>query len=153
MALRAIVSKKEDTLRKICKPVENFDKKLWVLLDDMAETMYASKGYGLAAPQVGMLRRAVTIDVGEGLIELINPEIIGADGEQRDIEGCLSCPGVWGFVTRPLNCTVKAQDRNGNRVVKVLSGLICRCACHETVHLVGKLFIDIAVEMVELEGE
>ena len=153
MALRAIVSKKEDTLRKICKPVENFDKKLWVLLDDMAETMYASKGYGLAAPQVGMLRRAVTIDVGEGLIELINPEIIGADGEQRDIEGCLSCPGEWGFVTRPLNCTVKAQDRNGNWFEKELTGLFCRCACHEADHLEGKLFIDIADEMVELEEE
>jgi len=153
MALRAIVSKKEDTLRKICKPVEVFNEKLWTLLDDMAETMYKSKGYGLAAPQVGILRRIVTIDVGEGLLEVINPTISNFSGEQRDIEGCLSCPGEYGYVTRPLNCTIKAQDRNGEWYEKDLTELFCRCACHETDHLNGKLFLDIVEEMVEFDDE
>lgn len=153
MALRAIVNKSEDTLRKKCKPVEAFDKKLWTLLDDMAETMYAANGLGLAAPQVGILRRVAVIDVGEGLIELINPEIINTSGEQRDVEGCLSCPDEYGFVTRPMDCTIKAQDRNGNWYEKDVSGLFCRCACHETDHLDGQLFLDIVEEMVEVEDE
>ena len=153
MALRAIVNKSEDTLRKKCKPVEAFDKKLWTLLDDMAETMYAANGLGLAAPQVGILRRVAVIDVGEGLIELINPEIINTSGEQRDVEGCLSCPDEYGFVTRPMDCTIKAQDRNGNWYEKDVSGLFCRCACHETDHLDGQLFLDIVEEMIEVEDE
>lgn len=151
MALRAIISKKEDTLRKKCKPVEVFDKKLWTLLDDMAETLYASHGYGLAAPQVGIIRRIFVMDVGDGLIEAINPVVLKTSGEQRDVEGCLSCPGEWGYVTRPLNCTLKAQDRNGNWFEKELTEMGCRCTCHENDHLDGKLFLDIVEEMVEID--
>ena len=114
MALRAIVTKNQDIIRKKCKPVEIFDQKLWTLLDDMAETMYVSNGYGLAAPQVGIIRRLFIMDVGDGLIEAINPTVYNTSGEQRDPEGCLSCPGEYGYVTRPMNCTLKAQDRNGN---------------------------------------
>lgn len=153
MALRTIVLKNEDLIRKKCKLVENFDQKLWTLLDDMAETMYESRGYGLAAPQIGILRRIAVIDVGEGKIELINPVIVKSSGTQRDVEGCLSCPGEFGFVTRPLNCTVKAQDRHGDFYEKDLSALFCRCACHEIDHLDGKLFLDIVEEMVEFEEE
>jgi len=153
MAFRKIVTKEDSVLRKICKPVEVFDKKLWTILDDMAETMYEANGLGLAAPQVGILRRFAIIDVGEELIELINPVIIKIDGEQRDVEGCLSCPTEYGYVTRPMNCTVKAQDRNGEWYEKDLTGLFCRCACHETDHLDGKLFLDIVEEMVEVDEE
>ena len=153
MALRAIVTKKQDVLRKKCKPVQVFDEKLWSLLDDMAETMYAANGLGLAAPQVGYLRRLAIIDVGDGLIEAINPVILNTSGTQRDPEGCLSCPGEYGYVTRPLSCTLKAQDRNGNWFEKDLTELACRCACHETDHLEGRLFLDIADEMIENEDE
>lgn len=153
MALRKVVTKEDDTLRKVCKPVEVFDKKLWTLLDDMAETMYESNGLGLAGPQVGILRRLAVIDVGDGLIELINPTINKTSGEQRDVEGCLSCPNEYGYVTRPLNCTLKAQDRNGEWYEKELTELFCRCACHETDHLDGKLFLDIADEMVDVEED
>ncbi len=148
MALRAIVSKHEDTLRKKCRPVEIFDQKLHTLLDDMAETMYAANGLGLAAPQVGILRRVFIMDVGDELIEAINPTIYGTSGKNRDVEGCLSCPDEWGYVTRPLNCTLKAQDRNGNWFIKDLTEMACRCACHESDHLDGKLFLDIVEEMV-----
>ncbi|MDE5858796.1 MAG: peptide deformylase, partial [Oscillospiraceae bacterium] len=116
MALRKIVLRTDDVLRKKCKPVEVFDKKLGILLDDMAETMYKANGVGLAAPQVGILRRAVVVDVGDGIIELVNPEIIKAKGSQRGIEGCLSCPDEWGYVVRPMEIVVKAQDRNGDHI-------------------------------------
>lgn len=149
MALRNIVLKSDDVLRKRCKNVEIFDEKLGILLDDMAETMYKSNGVGLAAPQVGILRRAVVVDVGEGLLELINPEIIKSKGTQRDIEGCLSCPNEWGYVVRPLEITVKAQDRNGNEFKLKLKEFFARAVCHELDHLEGKLFIDIADEMVD----
>lgn len=153
MALRPIVSKKEDTLRKKCKPVEVFDKKLWTLLDDMAQTMKAANGFGLAAPQVGILRRVIVMDVGEGLVEAVNPVLFNLSGEQRGPEGCLSCPGEYGYVTRPMNCTIKAQDRKGKWFEKDLTGIFCRCACHETDHLDGKLFLDIVEEMLEPEDE
>ncbi len=154
MALRAIVTKNDDLIRKVCRPVEKFDEKLWTLLDDMAQTMYQANGYGLAAPQVGKLRRLAVIDVGEGLIELINPVITEiSDETQRGPEGCLSCPGEYGYVTRPLRCKVKAQDRNGNWFEKELSELFCRCACHELDHLDGRLFLDIVDEMLELDDE
>ena len=152
MALRGIVTKNEDVLRKRSKVVTAFDEKLCKLIDDMKETMYTAKGYGLAAPQVGYLKRVVVIDVGDGLIEAINPEISDFEGTQRDVEGCLSCPGEYGFVERPLKCILKAQDREGNWYEKEMTGLACRCACHETDHLEGVLFLDKVDEMVEIQG-
>lgn len=148
MALRKIVNKSEDILRKKCKPVVNFDEKLGILLDDMAETMYKANGVGLAAPQVGILRRAVVVDVGEGLLELINPEIVKSKGSQRGIEGCLSCPDDWGYVVRPNEIVVKGQDRTGKFIQLKLKEFFARAVCHELDHLDGQLFIDIADEMV-----
>ena len=137
MAIRKILTKEDEILNTVCKPVEKFDEKLWQLLDDMAETLYKVHGLGLAAPQIGVLRRVAVIDVGDGLIELVNPVITNTSGEQRGIEGCLSCPEEWGYVTRPMNCTLKAQDRNGNFYEIDLTELACRCACHEVDHLDG----------------
>ena len=153
MAIRNILTMKDETLRKKCKPVEKFDEKLWTLLDDMAETLKKANGVGLAAPQVGIIRRLAIIDLGEdGIIDIINPEIIKTGGKQRDIEACLSCPGLAGYVTRPMTCTVKAQDRNGEFYEKEFpAGLLSRCACHEIDHLDGHLFLDIADEMVNTE--
>lgn len=156
MALRKIVNKSEDILRKKCKPVENFDEKLSILLDDMAETMYKANGVGLAAPQVGILRRAVVVDIGDGLLELVNPEIIKSKGTQRAVEGCLSCPDDWGYVVRPNEIIVKGQDRTGKDVQFKLKDFFARAVCHELDHLEGQLFIDIADEMVdpdEIEDE
>lgn len=156
MALRKIVIKSDEILRKKCKPVLNFDEKLGILLDDMAETMYKANGVGLAAPQVGILRRAVVVDVGEGLLELVNPEIIKSKGSQRDVEGCLSCPDDWGYVVRPNEIIVKAQDRTGKYIQLKLKEFFARAVCHELDHLEGQLFIDIADEMVdpdEIENE
>ncbi|MCM1330193.1 MAG: peptide deformylase [Ruminococcus sp.] len=153
MALRKIVLKTDEILRKKCKPVEKFDEKLAVLLDDMAETMHKTNGVGLAAPQVGILRRAIVVDVGEGegLLELVNPEIIKSKGSQRDVEGCLSCPDEWGYVIRPAEIIVRAQDRTGKDVQLKLKDFMARATCHEIDHLDGQLFTDIADEMVDPE--
>ena len=144
MALRQIVKFGEDILRKKSRPVTNFDERLWTLLDDMAETMRSKDGAGLAAVQVGVLRRAVVIDVHDdhGLIELINPEIISAEGTQTGGEGCLSAPNVWEDVERPNIVTVRAQDRNGKEFTMTGSALLARAFCHEIDHLDGVLFID-----------
>lgn len=149
MALRNIVNKSEEVLHKKCKPVEKFDEKLGILLDDMAETMYKAKGVGLAAPQVGILRRAVVIDVGDGLVELVNPEIVKKSGKQRGIEGCLSCPDEWGYVVRPMNVTVKAQDRKGNPIEIKATEFFARAVCHELDHLDGHLFVELVDEFVD----
>ena len=152
MAIRKIREIGDPCLNKVCRPVEKFDAKLHTLLDDMAETLEKANGVGLAAPQVGILRRVVIIDRGEdGIIELINPVITETSGSYVDIEGCLSVPGKAGEVERPQKATVRAQDRNGNYYEKKLEGIFCRCACHETDHLDGKLFIDIVDEFVRPE--
>lgn len=151
MAIRRIVTKDDPVLHSQCRPVEKFDEKLHELLDDMAETLYKAQGIGLAAPQVGIRRRVVVIDVqeGDGLIELINPVITKSSGKQRDVEGCLSCPDEWGYVVRPNKCTVRAQDRNGAFYELHLEGLGARCACHEIDHLDGKLFLELVDEFVD----
>ena len=148
MAIRNVVKKGDEVLKKVSRPVEKFDEKLWELLDDMAETMYKNEGVGLAAPQVGILRRVVTVDTGEGLIELVNPQIIESSGEQKDYEGCLSCPNEFGIVKRPMKVTVSAQDRNGNTFTRSGEGLLARAFCHELDHLDGILFLDLAEEIV-----
>ncbi len=140
MAIRTIVKFGEDILDKQCRPVEKFDEKLFELLEDMKETLTDANGAGLAAPQVGILRQICIVDVGEGPIELINPEIIHTQGEQNGAEGCLSNPGQYGLVKRPMQVTVKAQDRNGNWFEKTGEGLCARAFCHEIDHLHGILF-------------
>ena len=142
MALREMRYKDDEVLYKRCKEVTKFDEKLAILLDDMYETMVDANGVGLAGPQVGILRRIAVIDVGEGKIELINPEIIKTSGEQTGEEGCLSCPGVWGEVTRPMKVTVKAQNRFGEEFKVKGTELLARALCHEIDHLDGTLFVD-----------
>ena len=143
MALRNILTDKEPALHKVCKPVVNFDRKLHTLLDDMRDTLLDSGGVGLAAPQVGILRRVVLVDVGDEILELINPELIETDGEQEGAEGCLSVPGKYGLVKRPYYAKVRAQDRNGDWFEAEGEVLISRCFCHELDHLDGILYTQI----------
>ena len=141
--LRTIVTQGDPVLNKVCHPVTKFDEKLWTLLADMRETLLDSNGVGLAAPQVGILRRVVLVINGQDeILELINPTIIHTAGEQEDMEGCLSVPGRWGFVTRPMVVRVRAQDRNGNWFEVEDEGLTARCFCHELDHLDGHLFVE-----------
>lgn len=147
MAIREILKEGDVTLRKKSRKVEVFDKRLHTLLDDMYETLKLKNGVGLAAPQIGVLRQVIVIDTGEGLIELINPEIIRAVGVQTGTEGCLSIPGKWGTVTRPKKVTVKAQDRYGAFFELTGVDLLARAFCHEIDHLNGILFIDTAVNL------
>lgn len=140
--VRKIVKLGDEVLRKISKPMEKFDLRLWLLLRDMADTMYKADGVGLAAPQVGILRRVVVIDIGEGLVELINPEIIAVEGEQAGPEGCLSVPGRRGHVVRPNKVTVKAVDRKGHPFEITGEGLMARALCHEIDHLDGIVYVD-----------
>ncbi|MDD6807866.1 MAG: peptide deformylase [Oscillospiraceae bacterium] len=142
MALRRVVTKEDPILRKKSRIVEKFDERLWNLLDDMAETMVHAEGVGLAAPQVGILKRVVVMNVGDGLIELVNPEIIYEEGEQFEDEGCLSLPGEYYQTKRPAVVKVKAQDRNGKWCVYKGEDLKARCFCHEIDHLDGTLFVD-----------
>ena len=142
MATRNIVKDGDPILRKVCKPVLNFDERLWQVLDDMAETMYKADGCGLAASQVGILRRYCIVDVGDGIIELINPVIIETSGTQCGDEGCLSFPGEFSEVERPFKVTVKAQDRNGNFFTVTGEELKARAFCHEIDHLDGIVFKD-----------
>ena len=158
MATRNIVTKEEPLLYKKSRPVKSFDARLHQLLDDMAETLFASGGVGLAAPQVGVLRRAVLVletNVPEGeepyVIELLNPEIIASEGEQHEAEGCLSVPGEYGVVSRPEKVTVRAQDRDGNFFEVSGEGLTARCFCHEVDHLDGIVFTDKAERMLTEE--
>ena len=142
MAIRKIIELGDEKLRKTCKPVEKFDLRLRILLKDMAETMYKANGVGLAAPQVGILRRVVVVDIGEGLIELINPEIIHFEGEQEGPEGCLSVPGRSGVVIRPNIVTVRAQNRDGEYFEVTGEGFLARAFCHELDHLDGVIYVD-----------
>ena len=154
MALRKIVHIEDDLLRRKSRPVTKFDARLHALLDDMAETMYHAEGVGLAAPQVAVLRRVVVMDCGDGLIEMVNPEIIATEGEQDGAEGCLSVPGRRGMVKRPMKVTVRFQDRNGELFELEGEGLLARCIMHETDHLDGRLYVDImSREIFEDEEE
>ena len=152
MAIRKIVTVGDSILTKKCRPVEKIDCRITTLLDDMADTLYESGGVGLAAPQVGILRRVVVIDIDEGLIELINPEIIHTEGEQTGSEGCLSNPGRYGIVTRPNKVTVRAMNRNGETFEMTGEGLLARAFCHELDHLDGKMFMDLVTEWVDPEA-
>ena len=154
MALLNIIKKGDDTLRKVCRPVDKITPRILTLLDDMKETLIDSEGVGLAAPQVGILRRiALVIDTNDNdkLYELINPEIINTEGNQQEMEGCLSVPGEWGITDRPMKVTVRALDRNGNEFTVSGEGLTARCFCHELDHLDGKLFCDEAIHMLSKE--
>ena len=143
MGLRKILTDKEPALHKVCKPVVNFDRKLHKLLDDMTETMLDANGVGLAAPQVGILRRVVVVDTGEGILELVNPTLLETDGEQEGAEGCLSVPGKYGLVKRPYYAKVRAQDRDGNWFETEGEELIGRCFCHELDHLDGIVYTEV----------
>lgn len=143
MAIRNITKyRTDDILKKVCRSQLTFDERLAQTLDDMAETMYKAEGVGLAAPQVGILRRYCVIDIGEGLIELVNPVIIEKRGVQHEQEGCLSIPGEYGVTQRPAYVKVRAQDRNGNNIVVEGEGLLARALCHEIDHLDGIVFLD-----------
>ncbi len=147
MALRKIVEIGDDVLRGECRPVEKITPRIHQLLDDMVDTMRKANGCGLAAPQVGILRRICVVETEPGeVIELINPEIISRAGEQRELEGCLSLPGRSGLTKRPMTVTVRALNRNGEYFTVTGSGLKARAFCHEIVHLDGVLFIDNALE-------
>ena len=149
MAIRQILKEGDETLNKVSRKVEKIDDRILELLDDMKETMYQADGVGLAAPQVGILKRVVVIDVGDGVLELINPEIICSTGEQNEVEGCLSLPGVCGVTERPMNVQVVALDREGYQVQVTGTGLLARALCHEIDHLDGILFRQRVIEYCE----
>ncbi len=154
MAIRNILNKKDEMLHKVCKPVIKFDDRLHTLLDDMAETLAKAEGVGLAAPQVGVLRRLVIIDVydGSGVHELINPEILERSEETQKVqEGCLSCPGEWGYTIRPKKVKFRAQNRNGEWYEQEVEDLFAQAVCHELDHLDGVLFLEKVVEFINPE--
>ena len=159
MGLRKILTDKDPALHKVCKPVTSFDKKLHKLLDDMRETLIDSQGVGLAAPQVGILRRVFLVDVGldgEEIVEFINPQILETDGEQEGAEGCLSVPGRYGLVKRPYGVKIKAQDRYGEWFEAEGEELIGRCFCHENDHLDGIVYTEVMERFLteeELAGD
>lgn len=145
MALRTILTDGDPALHKACRPVTQFDEKLHDLLDDLKETLAHANGAGMAAPQVGILRRAViVVDANDQMLELVNPEIIEREGEQEGFEGCLSVPGRWGVVKRPMKAKVRAQDRNGSFFEVEGEEIVARCFCHEIDHLDGHLFTELA---------
>ena len=152
MAIRKILNKSDEILHKKCKPVTEFDDKLEKLLDDMIETLRQAEGVGLAGPQVAKLRRVVVIILEDQVYELINPEIIEkSEEEQRVLEGCLSCPGEWGYVTRPMAVRFKAQNRKGEWYEMYVTDLFAQCVCHELDHLDGHIFTEIVEEFVDIE--
>ena len=156
MAMRKILTDEDPALHKVCRPVVKFDEKLHRLLDDMKETLAAANGVGLAAPQVGILRRLFIVDTGDEVLELINPTILETSGEQCGAEGCLSVPGRYGLVKRPYYARVKAQDRDGNWFEAEGEELIARCFCHENDHLDGIIYTEVMERFLteeELERE
>ncbi len=154
MAYRKVRTQEDEVLRKISNEVTTFDQSLWDLLDDMADTMYEENGVGLAAPQIGVLQRMFVIDIGEGLIEFINPQILETAGEQFGEEGCLSVPNLYGNVRRPNYAKMRAQDRHGNYFEIEGEELMARAMLHENDHLDGKLYIDLVEgEIFEAEVE
>ena len=143
MALRTILTDNDPALHKVCRPVTNFDGRLHDLIDDLKETLANANGAGLAAPQVGILRRVViVVDDQENMLELVNPELIDQEGEQEGFEGCLSVPGRWGIVKRPQKAKVRAQDRSGSFFEVEGEDIVARCFCHELEHLDGHLFTE-----------
>ena len=156
MGLRKILTDKDPALHKVCRPVEKFDGRLHRLLDDMKETLAEANGVGLAAPQVGILRRVVLVDTGDEVLELINPSLLETSGEQVGAEGCLSVPGKYGLVKRPNYAKVRAQDRNGSWFEAEGEELIARCFCHELDHLDGILYTEVMERFLteeELEAQ
>ena len=156
MGLRKILTVKEPSLHKMCRPVEKIDGKLHKLLDDMKKPLLDAGGVGLAAPQVGILRRVVVVDTGEEILELVNPELLETSGEQVGAEGCLSVPGKYGLVKRPMVAKVRAQDRNGDYFEAEGEELIARCFCHEIDHLDGIVYTEVMERYLteeELNGE
>ena len=151
MGLRKILTDAEPSLHKVCKPVEKFDRRLHTLLEDMKETLIDSGGVGLAAPQVGILRRVVLVDTGEEILELINPSLVATDGEQIGPEGCLSVPGKYGLVKRPYWAKVRAQDRDGNWFEAEGEELTARCFCHELDHLDGIIYTELMERLLTPE--
>ncbi len=151
MAIRNILRDSDPILHKPCRPVTDFNERLWQLLDDMADTLHDSGGVGLAGPQVGMLRRLFIMDLddGKGVIECINPKIIARKGTQEGEEGCLSSPGEWGIVARPREVICQAQDRHGNPITVRGEDLKARCICHECDHLDGILFKERATKLMK----
>nr|WP_297278696.1 peptide deformylase [uncultured Butyricicoccus sp.] len=157
MALRTILTVGDEMLKKKCRPVTEFNDHLATLLDDMTQTLLESGGVGLAAPQIGVLRRVVVLlDINqepEEVIELINPEVIDMNEPEQVIEGCLSVPGTYGYVMRPTWAKIRAQDRHGNWFEREGEGIVAQCFCHETEHLDGHLFTEKVLEYVEVEQE
>ena len=143
MGLRKILTDKDPSLHKVCRPVEKFDGRLHKLLDDMVETMQDAHGVGLAAPQIGILRRVVVVDTGDGVLELVNPTLLETSGEELGPEGCLSVPGKYGLVKRPYYAKVRAQDRNGDWFEAEGEEIIARCFCHELDHLDGIVYTEV----------
>lgn len=153
MAIRKIIHDDDPFLRSKSRAVEKIDSRILTLLDDMKETLIKAQGAGLCAVQVGVLKRICIVDNGEELLELINPEIVSTEGEQEDVEGCLSCPGKWGVTRRPAKVKVSFLNREGERVEAEGTGIVARCFCHEIEHMSGKLFYDDAIRMFKDDDE